>query len=106
MDAAVSAERGGVEETLVTLRAVVGAHPLVNQLVSLQAARIAEDCRALGTLVGFFSCKDRVCHEALGTLVGFFSCKDGEFMTFGRNHDCCYHHHHHHHLLIFILSIP
>ena len=43
----VGAQGGGVKETLVTLRTLVGPHSFMHQLVSLQAARVGKGRWAL-----------------------------------------------------------
>ena len=58
--AGVGAQGGGVEETLVALRALVGADPLMDQLMALQAAGVGKHRRALWALVGLLSCTTRL----------------------------------------------
>ena len=67
MHAGVGAQGGGVEETLVALRALVGADPLVDQLMALQAAGVGEHRRALRALVGLLSCMTRSQHTVADT---------------------------------------
>ena len=79
--AGVGAQRRGVEEALVALRALVGANALVNELMALQAAGVGEDRGALRAFVGLLPCEQDDTHSPMkptsphhhwGFLVVFF----------------------------------
>lgn len=54
--AGMSAQRGGVEETLLALWTLVGTNSLVNKLVALQAAGVGKHGGTLRALVGLLAC--------------------------------------------------